>query len=185
MTRKPMRWRNGFWTEHNNRRALPVGKEIDIMQHRREFLRHVGEGGVFVALLSAGLLTIPQTWAAENSRAAFDAKTVEDAFRALGATAPALSDAIELTAPTIAENGAVVPIKVASAIPGTQSIALLVEENPYALAMVTTIPEGTEAYVSSRVKMQKTSRVIALVRAGDEFFMATRDVKVTLGGCGG
>ncbi len=155
------------------------------MQHRREFLRGIGRGGLVAALLSSGLLSIPRAWAATRNQAAFDAKTVEDAFAALGAGTPQQSAEITLEAPEIAENGAVVPITVTSAIAGTEAVAILVEKNPNALAAVTMTPMGTEPYVSTRVKMQQTSRVIALVRAKGGFFMASKDVKVTLGGCGG
>ena len=155
------------------------------MLHRREFLRDMGQGGILAALLSSGLLTIPKAWAADRNQAAFAARTVEEAFAALGAGTPAASDEITLEAPEIAENGAVVPVNVATSIAGADAIAILVEKNPNALAAVTTIPAGTEAYVSTRVKMQQTSRVIALVRARGSFFMASKDVKVTLGGCGG
>ena len=155
------------------------------MRHRREFLQDAGKGGLLAALFSAGFLTIPTAWAEERNQAASDAKTIDEAYRALGAGAPAVSDAITFTAPEIAENGAVVPVSVTSAIPGTDAIAILVEKNPFPLAAMTRISEGTEPYVASRVKMQQTSRVVALVRAKGTFYIASKDVKVTLGGCGG
>lgn len=156
-----------------------------MMHQRRDFLRDMGQGGLVVALLSSGLITMPKAWAAQSDRAAFGAKSVEEAFAALGVGTPEMSDQIDLQAPEIAENGAVVPVSVTSAIAGTEAIAILVEKNPNALAAVATIPAGTEPYVSTRVKMQQTSNVIALVRSGGKFFMASKDVKVTLGGCGG
>lgn len=108
-----------------------------------------------------------------------------DTLKALGATQPADSKDVQLTGPDIAENGAVVPVGVTSAIAGTTMIAILIDKNPNALAGSFKLPEGTEANVQTRVKMGQTSNVYALVKAGDKFYMATKEIKVTLGGCGG
>jgi sulfur-oxidizing protein SoxY len=110
---------------------------------------------------------------------------VQDAFRALGAASPASSTDIIMKAPDIAENGAVVPIGVESRIPGTESIALLIEKNPNPLAAAFDIPAGTELSITTRVKMAETSDVYALVKANGKYFFAKKEVKVTQGGCGG
>ena len=89
--------------------------------------------------------------------------------------------AITLTA----QNGAVVPFTIVSKIPGTESIALLVEKNPNILAARFDIPAGTEAWVNTRLKMGQTSNVFAVVKADGKFYYAPKEVKVTLGGCGG
>lgn len=147
---------------------------------RRDFLTSLA-----AALAAVGMFRSQAATAAAIDQGALDAKTIEEALKALGAGTPESSSAVTLVAPDIAENGAVVPVNVTSTLPGTDAIALLVEKNPNPLASYTSIPVGTEPYVASRVKMQESSRVVALVRANGKFFIASRDVKVTLGGCGG
>lgn len=116
---------------------------------------------------------------------AFKQKSDADAIKSLyGKTAEA-SDKVKLDAPEIAENGAVVPISVATTLENVTSIAFLVAENPNALAASYVIPEGTLPSVANRLKMQKTTNVIAVVEAGGKLYSATKEVKVTVGGCGG
>lgn len=110
---------------------------------------------------------------------------MSDTLKALGAVQPADSSEIQVTGPDIAENGAVVPVGVDSKIAGTTMVAILIDKNPNALAASFSLPEGTEPNVQTRVKMGQTSNVYALVKAGDKFYMATKEIKVTLGGCGG
>jgi sulfur-oxidizing protein SoxY len=124
--------------------------------------------------------------AAEWNKAAFDAKTMDETMKALGGTAPAQSKDIAFTStPDIAENGAVVPIGIASSIPKTESIAILIEKNPNILAAVFDIPAGTDPAISTRVKMGRSSNVYALVKADGKYYVASKEIKVTLGGCGG
>ena len=106
-------------------------------------------------------------------------------MKALGGANAAESADISITAPDIAQNGAVVPVGVTSKVPGTQAVYILVDKNPSLLAASFNIPQGTEANVSTRIKMGQTSDVLALVRANDKYFLAKKEVKVTLGGCGG
>src|SRR5204862_4299215 len=109
-----------------------------------------------------------------------------DARNALGALEAVQStDIAFVQTPEIAENGAVVPIGITSRIPRTDSIAILIEKNPNPLAAVFDIPAGTEPAISTRVKMAKTSNIYALVKADGKYFVAIKEVKVTLGGCGG
>jgi sulfur-oxidizing protein SoxY len=116
---------------------------------------------------------------------AFKAKTDADAIKALyGKTAEA-SDKVKLDAPEIAENGAVVPISVTTTLTEVTSISFLVSENPNALAASYKIPPGTMPSVANRLKMAKTANVIAIVEAGGKLYSATKEVKVTVGGCGG
>jgi sulfur-oxidizing protein SoxY len=154
-------------------------------QTRRSILRAGGGAGLLAMLAAAGAVMPGVAVAADWNAAAFEGKTVPDAFKALGGGTPANSTDILLKAPDIAENGAVVPIGIESRIPGTESIALLVEKNPSPLAAAFDIPAGTEASVSTRVKMGETSNVYALVKANGKYFVAKKEVKVTLGGCGG
>ncbi|MBL8469554.1 MULTISPECIES: thiosulfate oxidation carrier protein SoxY [Methyloversatilis] len=151
---------------------------------RREALKSGGALGLFGVLVAAGLIT-PEVAQAAWDKAAFDAKTMDDALKALGAGKPADSKDVQINAPDIAENGAVVPVAVKSTLPGTEFIAILIEKNPSMLAASFTLPEGTAADVSTRVKMGQTSNVFALVKAGGSFYMTTKEIKVTLGGCGG
>jgi sulfur-oxidizing protein SoxY len=116
---------------------------------------------------------------------AFKQKNSDDAIKSLyGKTAEA-SDKVKLDAPEIAENGAVVPIAVSSTLADVSSISILVAENPNALAASYKIPAGTMPSVANRLKMAKTSNVIAVVEAGGKLYSASKEVKVTVGGCGG
>ena len=156
------------------------------MDHsRRKALKAGGGAGVLAMLLAAGIIRPGELYAADWNEAAFAKKTVAEALGALGAQNPAASDAIQIKAPEIAENGAVVPIGVESRLPGTQSIALLVEKNPQPLTASFDIPPGTEPSISTRVKMGESSDVYALVKADGKFYVAKKEIKITLGGCGG
>ena len=135
--------------------------------------------------LAAGLLKPGQALASEWNKAAFDAKSIIDALKGIGGSSAADSKDILIKAPDIAENGAVVPVGVSSTLPNVTMVAILIEKNPNALAATFTLPEGTEANVQTRVKMGQTSNVYALVKSDGKFFMATKEIKVTLGGCGG
>jgi len=116
---------------------------------------------------------------------AFKQKTEADVLKELYGKAATASDKINLDAPEIAENGAVVAIAVTSTLPKVTAISLLVLENPSALAAAYKIPEGTVAAVSNRLKMAKTSKVVAVVESDGKLYSATKEVKVTVGGCGG
>jgi sulfur-oxidizing protein SoxY len=137
---------------------------------------------VIAAAVAAGFISPAQ--AQEWNKAAFETKTVADAAKAMGGTAVESKD-IALTAPDIAENGAVVQLAAVSKIPGTEQIAFLVEKNPNVLAASFMIPEGTDPSVTTRVKMGQSSNVYAMVKAQGKVYIASKEVKVTLGGCGG
>jgi sulfur-oxidizing protein SoxY len=153
-------------------------------QNRREFMKI---GGVFGLMATAGLLTAEEAYAQQQAwnKAAFEAKNLDETVKALGGASAAQSGDITIVAPEIAENGAVVPVGVVSKIPNTQNVYILVEKNPNSLAAGFGIPAGTEANVSTRIKMGQTSNVHAVVKADNKFYVATKEVKVTLGGCGG
>ncbi len=116
---------------------------------------------------------------------AFAQKTEADAIKALYGRTPEPSDKVTLDAPEIAENGAVVPISVSTSLPNVNSIAIIISGNPFPLAANYRIPAGTSATVANRLKMAKTSKVLALVESGGKVFSASKEVKVTVGGCGG
>ncbi|AHB08123.1 thiosulfate oxidation carrier protein SoxY [Pandoraea pnomenusa] len=152
-------------------------------QQRRDMLRFSAVMGLAVA---AGLIKPEEARAAQEwNKAAFATRSVADTVKALGGTSASPSDQVVLSVPDIAENGAVVPVVVASKAPNTQMIAILIEKNPNTLAASFDIPEGTEPSVTTRVKMGQTSKVYALVKADNKYLVAEKEVKVTLGGCGG
>lgn len=152
---------------------------------RRKALKTGGGAGMLALLFAAGIARPGDVLAQSGNQAAFAMKTVPEAMRALGAQSPAVSSAILIKAPEIAENGAVVPVTVESKLPGTESITLLIEKNPQPLAASFNIPAGTEPNVSTRVKIGESSDVYALVKADGKFYMAKKEIKITLGGCGG
>ncbi len=135
----------------------------------------------FLGLLLAKPLSVLAAW----NEQAFGAKTAADALKSLGAASPAPSNDIVIEAPQIAENGAVVPIEIASNIPGTTSIAVLIEKNPFPLTGRFDFKEGALPFVKLNVKMGETSEVRVLAEAGGKHYSASREIKVTIGGCGG
>jgi sulfur-oxidizing protein SoxY len=150
--------------------------------------RLVLHGASAVALFGFGGLAATPALAAANDKypeQAFKEKADKDAIQALyGRTAEA-SDKVKLDAPEIAENGAVVPISVTTTLENVTSISFLVSGNPNALAASYAIPQGTLPAVANRLKMQQTSNVTAIVEAGGKLYSASKEVKVTVGGCGG
>ena len=136
------------------------------------------------ALLAAGMLLPLRALAAWDS-AAFGAKSLGDALKALGGSAAADSKDIVIDAPQIAENGGVVPIEVTSNIPGTRSIAVVIEKNPFPLVSKFEFKDGAVPYVKVNVKIGESSNVRVVAEAGGKHFTAMKEVKVTIGGCGG
>ena len=133
----------------------------------------------------AALLAKPFAALAAWNEKAFGAKTAQDALSGLDAANPAPSKDIVIDAPQIAENGAVVPIEIASNVPGTTSLAVVLEKNPFPLAAKFDFKEGALPYVKLNVKMAETSDVRVVATAGGKHYAATREIKVTIGGCGG
>ena len=154
------------------------------MQQTRRSVIKAGGAAALVAAFGATLLMPGRAQAAWN-KGAFEAKSIFDAMRALGMANAEDTKAVEIRAPDIAENGAVVPIAIESRLPGTESITLLIERNPQPLAASFSIPAGTEPNVSTRVKIGESSDVYALVKAEGKFYLAKKEVKITIGGCGG
>lgn len=150
---------------------------------RRTFLQGTVAAGAAGMAASAGLLT-PGMVMAEEAASPFEAKTVDDLMKALSIT-PEESGDVKLKAPEIAENGAVVPVEVTASMDGVNELALVVEGNPSPLAATFVLGEGAEAGAKTRIKMGKTSNVIAIAKVGDKSFMTKQEVKVTIGGCGG
>jgi len=151
---------------------------------RRNVLKGAAGAGTVAVAVAAGLLK-PTQALADVPRSAFEAKNVGDALKGMGATAPADSKDIIIKAPDIAENGAVVPVEVTSSIAGTSAIAILAEKNATPLVADFGLMGGAEGYISTRIKMGQTSLVRAVVTAGGKSYTAAKEVKVTIGGCGG
>ena len=148
-------------------------------QNRREFLK------LLSLMAAAGLLPAGSAWAEDWNKAAFESKKMDDVVKALGGAAPQQSGQVLLIGPEIAENGAVVPLELESKLPNTESMAVLIEKNPNMLAGIFTIPSGTLPWVQTRVKMAETCNVYLLAKAGGKHYYAVKEIKVTLGGCGG
>jgi sulfur-oxidizing protein SoxY len=152
---------------------------------RRIFLKgSLATGAVGIAV-STGLLA-PRASLAAWSKDAFGATDVNGGIAALyGSSSTDKSDKIKIKAPDIAENGAVVPVSVTANIDGVSSISLFADKNASPLTADFILGPSTEGYVSTRIKMGKTANVIAVVKAGDKLYSSSKEVKVTIGGCGG
>jgi len=153
---------------------------------RRDVLRTGSSITLMTLVAAAGWLRPGEALAAEWNKAAFETNSMDATMKALGGSAPAQSkDITFFQTPDIAENGALVPVGVTSAIPKTESIAILVEKNPNMLAAVFDIPPGTDPSLSTRSKLGQSSNVFAVVKADGKYYVAGKEIKVTLGGCGG
>ena len=151
------------------------------MQTRRETLKH----SAMVAGLLASTGLFPQ-YAHAFNKTAFEAKNVADALKALGAGAPAESKDVTIGGPDIAENGAVVPLTASTKLAGVKQVLILVEKNPSVLIAAFNVTPAVEANFATRAKMGQSSDVYAVAITNDgKAFFAKKEVKVTLGGCGG
>ena len=155
------------------------------MTTRRQMISRSAQLAAMLATL--GLLPeVAQAQAAPYNTAAFDAKTMPELMKALGAAAPVESKDITITGPDIAENGAVVPVGASTALPGVKRMLLLVEKNPSMLSAMFDVTDAVDANFSTRVKMGQSSIVFAVALVADgKVLYAVKEIKVTLGGCGG
>ena len=152
---------------------------------RRTFLRGTLAVGAVGVAVGSGLLA-PRSVLAAWPETAFKAKSVPDALKALvGDDLTEASGKVKVKAPDIAENGAVVPVTVTAGLSGVERMAIFVEKNPQPLTSSYELAPNAQGYVSTRIKMGKTSDVIAVVQAGGKLHSARKEVKVTIGGCGG
>ncbi len=148
---------------------------------RRSVIKAAG----IMSAAATALVALPRIAWAAYSDSAFKAKGAEDALSSLyGGSATTPSDQVKLKAPDIAENGAVVPVEVETDLQA-ESIAILIEKNPSPLAISADLPAGTQAMVKTRCRMGETTNVTAVVKSGGKLYTATKEVKVTIGGCGG
>lgn len=152
------------------------------MMNRRDLLTHTAK----VASLMAAAGLLPQLAHANYNAAAFEVKTMADLVKMLGGSTPTESKDVTITGPDIAENGAVVPLGVATTLPGAKRLMVLVEKNPSVLSAMFDVSDAVDANFSTRVKMGQSSNVYAVAMMGDgKVLYAQKEVKVTLGGCGG
>jgi len=155
------------------------------MNTRREVLKR--SATVASLLMTVGLLpTLARAQATGYNAAAFETKTMADLMKSLGGSAPVESKDVSVTGPDIAENGAVVPLGAATTLPGAKRLLILVEKNPSIMTSMFELSDAVEASVNTRVKMGQSSNVYAVAMMGDgRVLFAQKEVKVTLGGCGG
>ena len=151
---------------------------------RRSVVKGIWAAGALASAVAAGLLGPARALAAWN-KGAFEAKSAIDAMKALGMGNAQDSKDIQIRAPDIAENGAVVPIDITSNIPGTTSIAVFIEKNPFPYTGSFDVSQGAVPYVHLRVKIGESSPVRVVVTAGGKHYTSAKEVKVTIGGCGG
>jgi sulfur-oxidizing protein SoxY len=152
------------------------------MQTRRQMLQR----SATVAGLMAGLGLLPEAAQAAWNNAAFEAKSMADLAKALGGSAPVESKDVTITGPDIAENGAVVPVGCSTTLAGAKRLMILVEKNPSMLCAMFDVSDAVDASFSTRVKMGQSSQVLAVaVTADNKILFAQKEIKVTLGGCGG
>jgi len=151
------------------------------MTTRRDVLATSAKVAALMA--AAGLLpTAARAW----DKAAFDAKSMADVAKAFGGQAPVANAGVTISGPDIAENGAVVPVGCATTLPGVKRLAILVEKNPNALAASFDVTDAVEPNFNTRVKMGQSSNVYAVAFMADgRTLFAQKEIKVTLGGCGG
>lgn len=152
---------------------------------RRRVLKGASAAGAVLAAIASGALKPSDALAATWNTDAFAAKSMVDALNALNMGSATDNKDIVIRAPDIAENGAVVPIDITSNIPGTESISLFVEKNPFPYVGTFDVTKGAVPYVHVRVKVGQSSPVRVVVTAGGKHYQAVKDVKVTIGGCGG
>lgn len=153
---------------------------------RREILKTGSGAALFASLGSMGFIPMNAALASTWNEQAFKAKSIAETLKALGAEAPTdAGDKVNIVSPEIAENGAVVPVSVESTLPGVSMVAVLVEKNPAALAGMYKLTPEAGGFVRLNVKMGQSSDVYALVKSDNKFYIAKKEIKVTLGGCGG
>jgi sulfur-oxidizing protein SoxY len=158
--------------------SLPIQVRESVSRDRRRF---IASSGVFLALAQVGMFGVACAGAG-SVRDLFLATTFDDALAALGSV-PIEDAAVDLTLPEIVEDGSLVPITVSTRLDGVEAIYILVPTNPFPAAVEFEIPEGTEAFVSIRLKLGHSGAVYAVVRANGRLYSSARETKVTVGGC--
>jgi sulfur-oxidizing protein SoxY len=157
-----------------------------VNKQRRLIIKGSVASAALGTAIAAGLISPARVLAASKLQPAFEAKSPHDVLASLfPGDRIETSDAINIKAPDIAENGAVVPVTVSSSMAGIETISILVSQNATPLVASFDLTKDADAFVSTRIKMGKTSDVVAVAKVGDKLYRASREVKVTIGGCGG
>lgn len=151
---------------------------------RRSFLRSLVAVGAWAVGGTATLLQPLVLWAAQWNKKAFEAQTLSEAMKFAEISTAEESKQISIKAPEIAENGAVVPVEIDCGIAGARQIFIFAEKNPQPFVAKYTLAENVESYISTRIKMGETAHIRVVVNSGGRFFAASKEVKVTIGGCG-
>ena len=152
---------------------------------RRIFLKGSLAAGTLAVAAGAGMLTPTRVLASTWPKAAFESKTETDALNAFfGTSEVEQGDQVSIKAPLQAENGAVVPIKVMTSLEGVEAIAIITIKNPSPYTTSLQVA-GAGGLYSTRIKMGQTSPVNCYVKAGGKLYLASQEIKVTVGGCGG
>jgi sulfur-oxidizing protein SoxY len=151
---------------------------------RRQVLKGAGAAGAVSVAIAAGLMKSSAVFAAEWNKSVFESKDLGGVMKAVGGAGAAAGD-IVVKAPDIAENGAVVPVEITSNIAGTESITIIGEKNTMPMLAQFDLSNGAQGFISTRIKMGSTANVRAVVKAGGKMYTAAKEVKVTIGGCGG
>ena len=152
---------------------------------RRSFIKTALVASATGAAVTGGLLSSNSVFAASHAADITKAKSFDEVLKMMGATDAAESDMIKIKAPDIAENGAVVPITVSSTLENVESISILAPSNPFPMTSTYELSAMSEPYVSTRIKLGKTTNIVAVVKSDGKLYSATKEVKVTIGGCGG
>ena len=150
---------------------------------RRTLLKGAGASGVLLAALATGMLKPRAAQAADWNKSGFEAREMAAALRAIDAASAAESRDLQLKVPEIAENGALVPLKVVSNIPNTTTLAVLVEQNPFPLSATFDFANGALPEIALRLKLAQTTTVKVIAKADGKTYSTQREVKVTTGGC--
>lgn len=150
---------------------------------RRLLLKAAGSAGLITSAVAAGLLK-PGRALADWDSAAFSATRLTDALAAIGASGATTSLDVVVKTPDIAENGAVVPVEIVTTLSNVESIAILAEKNPTPLIVQYTLTDF-DGMLTTRIKMRETAKVRAIVKAGGKLYTSAKEVKITIGGCGG
>ena len=150
---------------------------------RRLWLKAAGSAGLLTSAVAAGLLK-PGRALADWDSAAFSATRLTDALAAIGASGATTSLDVVVKTPDIAENGAVVPVEIVTTLPNVESIAILADKNPTPLIVQYTLTDF-DGMLTTRIKMRETAKVRAIVKAGGKLYTSAKEVKITIGGCGG
>lgn len=153
---------------------------------RRKFLKAGASAAALSPLLGSGLLVPTRVLAADWNKTAFTARNVSDALKAYGSASATDTRDIVINAPEIAENGAKVEVEISSNIANTRSLAIFADKNPMPLCSAIEFSGPVLPYIREQLKLSETTRIRVVAKTGDgKFHVAFREIKVTLGGCGG